>query len=480
MEKDSKISKSMAIAMLWNQGVLTWKLDTVQKDLYAAYKTAKHKTLVWSCSRRSGKSYALCVIALEQCLQKPNSIVKFIAPSQKHVKMIIRPLLKKLLNDCPPELRPDFRTADNIYRFPNGSEIQLAGTDNGHAESLRGGDSHICIVDEAGFCDDLEYIVESILIPTTTTTRGKIILSSTPPKSFDHPFVDFMEEAELEGRFVKKTIYDCLGNRITMEIIKELIEEMGGEHTPAFKREYMCELIPDEEAVVVPEFTADRQKDIIKEWPTPPFRDLYVAADIGFRDLTVFLFAYYDFRAAKIVVEDEIVMNGAKMDTDVLAKSIIKKERDIWTNKVTGELLKPYLRVCDNNLILINDLQQLHKLTFFPVQKDDAEAALNNMRIFLKEGRIIINPKCVTLINHLKYAKWNKQRSSFARSKDHGHYDAVDALKYLVRSVQLGKNPYPQGFGMGSGERWFHGDKPPSDPKYDKFKSLFKPKPSIK
>lgn len=234
------IDRKAAVAILWNQGILTWKLDSVQKELYKTFQDAATKTIVWSCSRRLGKSYCLCVIAVEKCLQKPNTIIKFIAPTQKHVKMIIRPLLKQIFQDCPSELRPDFRTADNIYRFDNGSEIQLAGTDAGHAETIRGGDAHLCIIDEAGFCDDLKYIINSILIPTTTTTHGKIILSSTPPKLITHEFVEYMEEAEKKGNFIKKTIYDGLRARIKQDMIDEIVDELGGVDSPDFRREYLC------------------------------------------------------------------------------------------------------------------------------------------------------------------------------------------------------------------------------------------------
>jgi hypothetical protein len=101
--------------------------------------------------------------------------------------------------------------------------------------------SDLCIVDEAGFCDDLTYIIQSILIPTTTTTHGKIILSSTPPRLADHEFIRYMEEAEDRGSFLKKTIYDALGGgRITQEMIDEIIRELGGAESPDFRREYLC------------------------------------------------------------------------------------------------------------------------------------------------------------------------------------------------------------------------------------------------
>src|SRR5277367_3790589 len=99
----SKVSRSEAIGRLWTLGVVHWKLDPVQLELYSCFKNCKQKTIVWSCARRLGKSYALCCIATEKCLSKPNTVVKFVAPTQKHVKMILRPLLKEILKDCPSE-----------------------------------------------------------------------------------------------------------------------------------------------------------------------------------------------------------------------------------------------------------------------------------------------------------------------------------------------------------------------------------------
>lgn len=481
---NNPITRAQAVVKLWHLGVLQWKLDSIQKELYDIFQKSVQKTVVWSCSRRIGKSYALSCIAVERCLQKPNTVVKFIAPTQKHVKMIIRPLLKEIFADCPRDLKPDFRTADNIYRFQNGSEIQLAGTDSGHAENLRGGSSDLCIVDEAGFCDDLKYIVQSILIPTTTTTHGKIILSSTPPKNVDHEFVAYMQDAEAKGNFVKKTIYDGIGSRITQKMIDEIIEELGGEESPDFRREYLCELIRDEDLTVIPEFDDLLQKELIQEWKRPPYFDIYVGGDLGKKDFTVFLLGYYDFKNGKIIIEDEIVLRGRKMTTDILATAIKEKEQKHFTNPITKEIQSPYLRVCDNNLIVIGDLWAHHNLSFVPVQKDDAVMALNNMRIMIKQKRVIIHPRCKTLILHLKYATWAKNKDTFARSVDFGHYDAVDALKYFCRSVQQQKNPYPSHFGINSADNWWEGYKPPSKtpaiPQAENIKNIFKIKRSLR
>ena len=106
---------------------------------------------------------------------------------------------------------------------------------------------------------------------------------------------------------------------------------------------------------------------------------------------------------------------------------------------MTNEQRKPYLRVSDINYIVVNEIAKYsnYKINFITARKDDKEAALNNLRVMVGGNKVIINPKCQTLIRHLRNVKWaNKNRETFARSPDDGHYDAVDALKYLYDTSQ--------------------------------------------
>ena len=249
--------------------MLEWKLDVTQKKIYDFFKGRKEKTIVVNASRRLGKSYALIIVAFEQALQHPKSIIKFLQPEVKMIRTNIRPIIDEITVDCPPELMPEFRTQDNIYYFKNGSQIQLAGTDNGNYMKLRGGNSHLCLIDEAGFCTDLKHIIDYILIPTTTLTKGRIILSSTTPPTPDHEFIGYMESAEVKGTFIKKTIYDAVEDnigvpnpRITEEIVQEIISAIdGGADSDSFRTEYLCEKIFNSSSSVVPEFTAEIEKD---------------------------------------------------------------------------------------------------------------------------------------------------------------------------------------------------------------------------
>lgn len=438
--------KQHARNKLWRAGVLSFKLHSGQQDLYNLYYDTTTKVQVWLIARRFGKTHTLCVLALEQCIRKPNSIVKFLSPTKLQVNNNVRPLFKKITDDCPDDIKPVFNQKDYIYYFPNGSEIQLAGSEGGHAEKLRGGDSDLAFVDEAGTCSDLSNTIKSILIPTTLITQGKIILASTPPKEPDHEFLDFVETAEGRGALIKKTIYE--NPLLTPLQIKDAFEEMGGETSEDSRREYFCEIIRDPKTSVVPEFTAELETDVVKQWERPPHYDAYEAMDLGYKDLTVDLLGYYDFRNNKVVIEDEIVIDFKvkNVTIETLITKIKEKNREHFYNELTNEQVKPTKRVSDLDYIVTNEIKKLSKyeINFEPAKKDSLDAMVNFLREKLKKKEIIINPRCVTLIRHLRNIKWKKgDRALFARSPDDGHYDAVAALIYLIRCIDYRKNPYP-------------------------------------
>jgi hypothetical protein len=134
----------------------------------------------------------------------------------------------------------------------------------------------------------------------------------------------------------------------------------------------------------------------------------------------------------------------------------------LFRDQFTFEQKEPYKRVSDNNLTLINDLQRMHGLLFRPTRKDDADAALNNMRILIASKQIIINPRCKILISHLNAGIWDKSKTKFARSAlKFGHFDAIDSLKYMVRNVNFQANPFPANYGLPSGSHAFYTNGPP-------------------
>lgn len=458
-----KLTKSQAIHKLWSLPNLTYKLHSTQIDMYNTIKADGDIIRVIACSRGLGKSFFLLVMAFEQALKQPNSLIKYAAPIGKDLSTIVQDNYRKIMEDCPPSIAKgiSWKQQEKKIVFANGSEIHMSGVEKGNYEKLRGASADLCIIDEAGFCDKLDYIVKSVMLPMITRGKGnvrdkRIVMASTPSKSNDHDFIQYMRDYQFKGKLVKYTIDDNpliddqaknSGYTDREQFIDQVIasQYVDGKNSTAYRREYLCEIMSEDSDAVVPEMSnKDLVSNIVKHWVDPSHYDAYVSMDIGFTDLTAVLFAYYDFQAAKLIIKDELELSGKTMLTDNLALEIAMKESKNFIHTTTGMSIKPFLRVADNNNpILLQDLAVKHGLMFRPTDKDNKEAALNNMRMLLKSGKIVIDPKCKKLIAHLTGAIWNKARSSFARSPDSGHYDFVDSLIYLCRNVNFSKNPFP-------------------------------------
>lgn len=444
-----QVSKQDLINEMWRRGSVSLiKLDPAQKDIDERVKASKEKIQVVLCGRRLGKSYWALVHAIETCLKKPNIIVKFLAPTKTQIDEIIEQIMPLVINDCPDELRPTQLKSKFTYKFHNGSKLQLAGNNNGHVEKLRGGFAHLCIVDEARDCDGLQNSVRSVLIPTTANTKGKIILLSTPPQDPEHDFIKFIEDADTKGTLIKKMTEE--NPRITQEEMQGMIDAYpGGVKNPEFRREFRCEILKNFEYSAVPEFTEDLEKEIVLDWKKPAYYDCYEAMDLGFKDLTVVLFGYYDFKNAKLIVEDELVMNFQENENNLfkLVKEIQRKEGLNFTDPMTNEIKSPSMRTSDINYIVMKEINNWSSglINFLPIKKDDKQAMVNSLRIMIQNKKIIINPRCKTLIAHLRNVKWSKSNKSiFERNTEQSHhYDAVDALCYLIRVVEYNRNPYP-------------------------------------
>ncbi len=443
------ITPEQARDALWAAGELRWKLHPHQVAMYEQWRKTTSRKVVFHCSRRVGKSYTLLTIADEVARKKEKAQIRYAAPTQKNVKEIILPNMGQILEDCPRKLRPKWRAQDGQYVYPNGSILSIAGTDGGNADKLRGSACDLGIIDEAGFVNNLAYIVRSILMPQFITTDGRLILSSSSPRSPSHDFVHFLREAEAVAAYVKLTIFEDSRPEVLARI-PEWMAESGGAGSTDWLREYMCEVLTDQTLAIIPEFTEERSKVLCREVNRPEYFDSYVGMDVGFNDLTAVVFGYWDFQKASLVIEDEVSLN--RMTTLELANAIIGKEKGLWGER------KPLLRVSDTDLIVIHDLNELHNLGFTPTAKDDKEAAVNLLRLLVSQNKLVIHPRCKGLISHLKYGVWNDRRTQFARAEGFGHFDYVDALVYLVRNLRREKNPYPHNLGMSDFTHHIPGD----------------------
>lgn len=473
---------------LWELGILDWKLSEPQKIIKKSILEDDNKISVVLCSRRLGKTYLLLSMAVEVCLKKEYAVVKYAFPKGNMAKKMLAPVMRKLIIDCPDHLKPEYMVAERCYRFKNGSEIQISGTDNDGWENLRGGDSDMNCIDEAGFCNDLSYGVRSVMSPTVKITKGRTVMVSTPSRSENHEFIqEWVYPYKAENRIKIYTIYD--NPNFNQEAIKEAEEEYPrGVEDDGFRREYLCHIIRGTEKSILPSFTEIAEVEIVRDdFVVPTHCDKYVSLDPGGKDLTGILFGYYDYEQASLVILDEIAVDG-NTNTSILADMIKEKEKTYWINPIDKSQLEPYKRVSDvNNAILLTDLQKLHGISFTKTKKDKKQAALNALDVAILQRGVIIHPRCVNLIYHMRHAEWNNTQTEFKRLKASpsgklaaSHCDLLDCLLYMHRSVVKSHNPFPSGYGLSMSYSSFQGvreDKPSHSALGDALSQLFGKKP---
>lgn len=413
-------------------------LKPAQKEMFISFFGGKHRKSVFHCARRLGKTHLLCIIALVTAINKPKAQIRYATFTQKALKKMVMPIFKQLLGNLDKKLKPAYNVQDGMFTFPNGSQIHLAGVNNGHSDDLRGTTSDLALIDEAGFVDELSYLVESVLMPQLLSANGKLIMASSSPLTPAHEFVDYINEAKLDGSYKS---FDIHSGGYAPELLKEFCEEAGGATSTTWRREYLNEVIVDESLAVIPdwkpEYAVNVQHDAFYN-----FYHRYTAADWGVRDKTAVLWAYYDFRRAKLVVEAEFTCSGTDSTTRNIADKIKATEKTLGYTKI-------HRRPADNNeLILLQDLATEFNLHFFPTTKDTLSAMVNEARLWVSSGRVEVSKNCPELIACLQYGVYqDEKRDKFGRSKALGHYDALAAFIYLVRNIDQHTNPIPHNYG---------------------------------
>jgi len=420
------------IRLAWLKGNLGYKLRDHQRKLYAFIQVDEAIRRVINCARRFGKTFAICLYCTEQCIKRPGCIIRYAAPTEKQVRKVVRPNMRTILKDCPDDLRPVWNNQDSAYYFPNGSEWHFAGTEKENVEKLRGQGADIVVLDEAGSMGDMEYVANDVLLPQTIDNEGRMIVISTPPITPGHPYVKMANEAELTGDYLKQTVVD---NTWMSDIMKaKYMKASGGAESTAWRREYMCEFVVDALRAVIPEFDLLTECTIVKTSVRPEFFEPLVSCDVGYADPTFVLYGYYDFMQAKLIIEDENYLPRAR--TDEIAKVVKATEARLWGMRPV------YMRKTDVDHRLIADMSSQFGLLFTPTAKDDKEAQVNQLRMWIRDYRVVINPRCKHLIFQLKTTIWDISRKEFDRT-DEGHGDGVDALIYMLRNAPVRRNPYP-------------------------------------
>lgn len=204
-------------------------------------------------------------------------------------------------------------------------------------------------------------------------------------------------------------------------------------------------------------FVTDRM--IFPEWHERYIQDLpqedeykfyhhYVAADWGVRDKTALIFATYDFKRAKLIIEKTVTLTNKDVVTSNIAKIVNLTAAALWDKS------RVYRYVGDNNLQIINDLNYDYDIPFVSTDKTDLFAMVNSVRELIKSGQLAVSTSCQEMVGNLRSGIWDKNFRSFERTEAYGHFDLLAALIYLNRNLDKRTNPIPDNYYINYQRDW--------------------------
>lgn len=159
-----------------NNTIIGHNLYKWQSDLIKLYDTVpKGSVIVCKSARQKGKSFALINLLLKETINKPKFKAVVVVPSYQ----LARKQFKELVDMIAPVkgLLKNCNSSFFDLEFFNGSSIKYKSAES--RDNLRGESGvHLLCCDEAAFVD-LETFT-TCCMPYVSTTKGKILLVSTP------------------------------------------------------------------------------------------------------------------------------------------------------------------------------------------------------------------------------------------------------------------------------------------------------------
>lgn len=433
--------------------------------------------------RGRGKSLFELALLDEGARRWPQSKGRWCGLTGETAKAIVSQAYDDYFVTCPRELKPQWAGPDLQYAH-NGSLVYVIGTDAKSFRRARG--QHrlsIDVRDEYGFYQrplEVDAALDAgLLLVGPSGKPGRPYYGTTPSDSPAHESNQVAVAHRARGAYDHETLFD--NPRADPEVtIRDIMQKTAQTReqvlaSTQFRREYLGERVVEEKRAAVPRWTnmrgADPTKhDLVVVLERPEYFDIYEALDPGKKtDPHAFLLAWFDFERQLLYFEHELELASVRHTVADIAREIKKLEEQAFgLNQWNGTLFgakhwqekyselpeylqevvsdraprQPFLRIGDNDDLLLNSLNNDHGIAIFPTSKHDKHLAVDDFNELVTRGRIKVHPRCVRLIAQLEGTIWNEKRTEWVRtSADHG--DLFDDALYITRNVHWHRDPRP-------------------------------------
>jgi hypothetical protein len=364
-----------------------------------------HRHILLNCSRQSGKSTAVAVLALHTALYRPGSLTLLLSPSLRQSSELFR----KVLDTYDALGRPGLCRAQTQTRLELASGSRIVCLP-GREETIRSFSSvNLLVIDEAARAPDDLY---GAVRPMLAVSQGRLVCLSTPFGQRGFFFREW-EDTAADWQRIRITWHDC--PRIAAEHIEAEVRSMGESWV---RQEYECSF-EALEGLVYPDFEALAGCDT---WPDPlPVGKKVGGIDYGFRNPFCALWGPLD-RDDVLWIAHERYLRETPLHDHVAALP-----RDVsWYADPAGRTETEELRRA--NLLVRRG-------------PNDIQAGIAAVTARLRTGRLKVHAAaCPALLAEAKLYRYGNPREAGPNSEvpvDSNNH-AMAALRYLVAAIDTG------------------------------------------
>lgn len=384
-----------------------------------ARSTKRFRVLV--AGRRFGKT----VLAVEEMLgflvrKGDGWNVAYLAPTFGQARDICWLALKKRL--APVTIAANDTRLEITVKTASGGTATVKVRSWDAIDTLRGQAFDFLVLDEVASYKGFWEGWEEVLRPTLSDRVGHALFIGTP-KGFNH-FYELSNEQEQHPdtwQTFRFTTYD------NPTIPKDEIDQAKAQlPEDTFAQEYLADF-RKAEGLVYPEF--DRQRHVNAEIPFENVARRLVGVDFGYTNPTAALLVL-EMRDGRFWVAEEWYKAGR--DTEEIVSAI----RSMRPESVYPDPAEPD-RV---------ELLRRAGLSVREVNKD-VQWGIERVRSLIKQGRVLIHPRCVNLLDELSTYRWKDGKSDKnAPDEPEKHNDhACDSLRYCLA---MGVDDNPNDFAL--------------------------------
>lgn len=329
--------------------------------------------------------------------------------------------------------------AEGIIAFINGSCITLRGNSNKtEADKSRGYRYDGIVLEESAYQQNLKYLLEDVLTPTTADSKNsQMLMISTPPRAPK----TYYEDCYRSGIW-KVYEWDATKNPFIdfRAFVEETLQSKGlTEDSPFVKRELLGQFAYDTEAQVFkgyltyPIVENEQPYQTANRLGIHPDR-IYIGADWGYEDYNAIIGVAYDLTKRKGFVFAERKFNHAAVS------DIVRVVREVFDKG--KQLLIEFNLTLDNIGIygdtneksVIYELSQTHNLPAYCAYKYDKANAISQLSEYARTALYI--PEAGVLADEFERTLYKRDDQDVILPEIDDaiyHPDAIMALLYASR-----------------------------------------------